>query len=168
MRILIVEDDEGSRDGLKTICQELLGHQAAGVSSAEAAIGLMDMIKPHVVFVDYTLAKMNGVELIKEIKRISPFCHVVMVSGTGMISVVVEAIRAGANDFIPKPYSVDDIIRSLVDAQRKMDEPQTLEEIEKRHIENVVSTSATQREAAKKLGINTATLWRKLKEPKAA
>ena len=167
MRIIIVEDDENLREALKYICKDVLGHQAVAVSGGESALGLMDMIKPHLVFVDYNLEKMNGVDLTKKIKEISPHCTVIMVSGSRDMQIAIDAMRAGCSDFILKPYNINDIGAALNETQYRMDNVRTLEDLESEHITNVSACSATQREAARKLGINEATLWRKRKQLKA-
>jgi len=62
---------------------------------------------------DITMPEMDGITAVKEIKKASPNAKVVMVSAMGQQAMVIEAIQAGAADFIVKPFQPDRVLEAL-------------------------------------------------------
>ncbi|MBR1439335.1 MAG: response regulator, partial [Synergistaceae bacterium] len=62
---------------------------------------------------DITMPEMNGIDAVKAIKALDPSVKVVMVSAMGQQPMVIEAIQAGANDFIVKPFQPDRVIEAI-------------------------------------------------------
>lgn len=164
MRILIVEDDEGIRDSLKAICKEFLGHEVISVGVGKAAIDIASFFKPQMALLDNSLPDMNGTELARHIKDIAPYCRMIMVSGSTDIDVAIKAMKAGCEDYIKKPFEFKTIERVIEETEAKFKYAKTLEESEIEQIDTAIATTDTLEGAAKKLGINTATLWRKRKQ----
>lgn len=84
----------------------------------EAADGLQavekyDEIHPDLVIMDITMPNMDGLEALKAIKAKDPGANVVMCSAMGQEAMVVEAIKAGAKDFIVKPFKPDRIVKTV-------------------------------------------------------
>ncbi|MFA8439427.1 response regulator [Pueribacillus sp. YX66] len=112
-RILITDDAAFMRMQLKDIFTKL-GHEVVG--EAENGIVSIDKykeLKPDLVTMDITMPEMNGVEAVKQIKAIDPNAIIVMVSAMGQQEMVIEAIQAGAKDFIVKPFTQDRIQEAL-------------------------------------------------------
>jgi two-component system chemotaxis response regulator CheY len=85
-------------------------HEAAdGVQAVEK----YEEIKPDIVFMDITMPNMDGLEALKTIKGKHPEAIVVMCSAMGQESMVIEAIKTGARDFIVKPFKPDRIMKTL-------------------------------------------------------
>lgn len=90
----------------------------------EAADGLQAVetyndIKPDLVLMDITMPNMDGLEALKAIKSKDPNANIVMCSAMGQESMVIDAIKSGAKDFIVKPFKPDRILKtvsSIVDA----------------------------------------------------
>ncbi|MFZ7120910.1 MAG: response regulator [Eubacteriaceae bacterium] len=112
-RILIVDDAIFMRMKLKDILEkngyEVIGEAQNGVEAIEK----YKTEKPDLVTMDITMPEMDGIAALKGIKEIDSQAKVVMCSAMGQQSMVMDAIQAGAVDFIVKPFESDRVIESL-------------------------------------------------------
>ncbi|PJN88983.1 MULTISPECIES: response regulator [Bacillaceae] len=116
-RILIVDDAKFMRMTLSNILSKA-GHEVIGEGeNGEEAIELYRHLQPDLVTMDITMPLMSGLDAVKEIKKEFRAAKVIMCSAMGQQKMVVEAIEAGAKDFIVKPFDesrvVDAINRAL-------------------------------------------------------
>lgn len=112
-RVLIVDDAVFMRMKLKDILEKN-GYQVVGeAQNGMEAIEKYKAEAPDLVTMDITMPEMDGVTALKEIKRIDPNAKVIMCSAMGQQSMVMDAIQAGALDFIVKPFDTDRVIKSL-------------------------------------------------------
>ncbi|CDO03302.1 Chemotaxis protein CheY [Oceanobacillus picturae] len=112
-RILVTDDAAFMRMQLKDIVTKL-GHEVVGeAENGQVAVDLYQEVKPDLVTMDITMPEMNGVEALKEIKKLDADAKVIMCSAMGQQGMVVEAIQAGAKDFIVKPFTADRINEAL-------------------------------------------------------
>ncbi|MBU5594024.1 response regulator [Amphibacillus sp. MSJ-3] len=112
-RILVTDDAAFMRMQLKNIF-ESLGHEVVGeAENGLVAIDLYNELKPELVTMDITMPEMNGVEAVKEIKKSDPDATIVMCSAMGQQQMVLEAIQAGAKDFIVKPFDQERIKQAI-------------------------------------------------------
>ncbi|GEM02296.1 two-component system, chemotaxis family, response regulator CheY [Halolactibacillus halophilus] len=112
-RILVTDDAAFMRMQLKNIFQSL-GHEVVGeAENGQVAINMYNELKPDLVTMDITMPEMNGVEAVKNIKANDPGATIVMCSAMGQQQMVLEAIQAGAKDFIVKPFDQDRIKQAL-------------------------------------------------------
>jgi two-component system, chemotaxis family, chemotaxis protein CheY len=103
-RILIVDDAKFMRVTLSTILEKD-GHEVVGaVENGKEAVEMFRELHPDLVTMDITMPVMSGLEAVREIKHEFPEAKVVMCSAMGQQKIVVEAIEAGAKDFIVKPF----------------------------------------------------------------
>ena len=72
-------------------------------------------LNPDLVIMDITMPNKNGIEALKEMKAIRPTAKIIMCSAMGQEPMVVEAIKAGAADFIVKPFKAERIIKTVQD-----------------------------------------------------
>lgn len=111
--VLIVDDAAFMRMMLKDILQrngfEVLGEAENGALGVAA----YQKFKPDVVTMDITMPEMNGIDAVKAIKSLDPKAKVVMVSAMGQQAMVIEAIQAGASDFIVKPFQPERVVEAL-------------------------------------------------------
>ena len=115
-RILVTDDAAFMRMQLKNIVTKL-GHEVVGeAENGQVAVDLYQEVKPDLVTMDITMPEMNGVEALKEIKKLDADAKVIMCSAMGQQGMVVEAIQAGAKDFIVKPFTADRINEALTKA----------------------------------------------------
>lgn len=90
------------------------GFEIAGEATNGAeAVRLYQELKPDLVTMDITMPEVDGIAAVKEIKKIDPNAKVVMVSAMGQQAMVIEAIQAGASDFIVKPFQPDRVLEAL-------------------------------------------------------
>ncbi|GAQ19167.1 chemotaxis protein CheY [Oceanobacillus picturae] len=115
-RILVTDDAAFMRMQLKDIVTKL-GHEVVGeAENGQVAVDMYQEVKPDLVTMDITMPEMNGVEALKEIKKLDADAKVIMCSAMGQQGMVVEAIQAGAKDFIVKPFTADRINEALTKA----------------------------------------------------
>jgi two-component system chemotaxis response regulator CheY len=74
---------------------------------------MFKQLKPDVVTMDITMPEMDGLQALKEIRAIDPTANVVMCTAMGQKSMVVDAIQAGAKDFIVKPFQPGRVIEAI-------------------------------------------------------
>ncbi|WP_372589425.1 chemotaxis protein CheY [Fervidobacterium pennivorans subsp. shakshaketiis] len=112
-RILVVDDAAFMRMMLKDILtkagHEVVGEAANGVEAVEK----YKELRPDVVTMDITMPEMNGIDAIKEIKKIDPNATVIVCSAMGQQAMIIEAIQAGAKDFIVKPFQPARVIEAV-------------------------------------------------------
>ncbi|EIJ81390.1 cheY-like receiver domain-containing protein [Bacillus methanolicus PB1] len=103
-RILIVDDAKFMRITLSNILKKA-NHEVVGEGeNGKDAIELYRQLNPDLVTMDITMPEMSGIEAVREIKKEFPQAKVIMCSAMGQQKMVVEAIEAGAKDFIVKPF----------------------------------------------------------------
>ncbi|GAB3068768.1 response regulator [Virgibacillus ainsalahensis] len=108
-KILITDDAAFMRMQLKDILTRL-GHEVIGeAENGKDAIKKYQELRPELVTMDITMPQMNGVEAVREIKKLDPCVKIIMCSAMGQQALVVEAIQAGAKDFIVKPFTPERI-----------------------------------------------------------
>jgi two-component system nitrogen regulation response regulator NtrX len=109
--ILIVDDEEDIRELVAGILGDE-GHETRTAHGADSALAAIAERVPRLVFLDIWLqgSRLDGLELLDEIKTLHPGLPVVMISGHGTIETAVSAIRRGAYDFIEKPFKADRLI----------------------------------------------------------
>ena len=111
--ILIVDDASFMRMMIKDILTKN-GFKVAG--EAENGIKAVEKFKeldPELVIMDITMPEMDGIQAVKEIKSVDPNSKIIMCSAMGQQAMVIEAIQAGAKDFIVKPFQADRVIEAV-------------------------------------------------------
>jgi len=112
-RILIVDDAAFMRMMIKDILSkngfEVVGEAADGLQAVEKYAEL----KPDLVTMDITMPEMDGIAALKEIKSKHPDATIIMCSAMGQQAMVIDAIQAGAKDFIVKPFQADRVIEAI-------------------------------------------------------
>ena len=111
--ILIVDDAAFMRMMLKDILSKNDFEVVGEAENGKAAVAAYQKLQPDIVTMDITMPEMNGIDAVKEIKAIDASAKVVMVSAMGQQPMVIEAIQAGAVDFIVKPFQPDRVVEAL-------------------------------------------------------
>ena len=130
-RVLIVDDEERIVQSIAGVLEDE-GFQVAAAKSGEEAIGVFQKEEPDIVLLDIWMPEMDGIEVLKKLKRMSADCQVIMISGHATISTAMAAVKLGAFDFIEKPLSLDVLlttIRRALDHQKELVKAQRSEEI---------------------------------------
>ena len=107
--VLVVEDD---RDLLEAVCTtlELAGLSTLGASDGGSALELLAARDIGLVFSDVGMAPIDGIQLLGEIKRRRPDLPVVLMTAYGVVEQAVEAMRAGAADYLTKPVEAEQLL----------------------------------------------------------
>jgi DNA-binding NtrC family response regulator len=145
LSILVVDDQESTRRSLSTF---LRLHQFP-VSSAESGKRALEKLREddyQVVLTDYRMAEMDGIELTKRIKEGYPQTAILIMTAYGTIKNAVEAMKAGAYDYLTKPLDQDELLLSLERIGQQLelvDELSNLREKlkEKYHFKNIIGNS---------------------------
>jgi two-component system, chemotaxis family, chemotaxis protein CheY len=102
--VLIVDDAKFMRKTLTSILQNA-GYEVIGeAENGQEAVDLYRTLQPDLITMDITMPQMSGIEAVKKIKEEYPDAKIIMCSAMGQQKMVVEAIEAGAKDFIVKPF----------------------------------------------------------------
>lgn len=112
MKILIVDDAAFMRMMLKNILVQE-GYEVVEAGSAAEALARYQEVKPDLVTMDITMPDKDGITAVKEIKQIDPRARVIMCSAMGQQGMVMDAIQAGAQDFIVKPFKSERVLEAL-------------------------------------------------------
>ncbi len=113
MKVLIVDDAAFMRMMLKDILtkdgMEIIGEAENGKVALDKYLEL----KPDIVTMDITMPEMDGIQALKAIREKDPGAKVVMCSAMGQQTLVIEAIAAGAKDFIVKPFQKERVTEAI-------------------------------------------------------
>jgi two-component system NtrC family response regulator len=107
-KILIIDDDTSLRRVLEYNLQEE-GYEVAAASSGEEGLYWFGQSKPDLVITDMKMSGMDGLMVLKSIKERSPETLVIIITAFGTVDVAVEAMKAGAYDYITKPFNRDEL-----------------------------------------------------------
>ena len=104
--VLVVDDNP---DIATILCDRLrtMGHETLTAHDGQAALLLLEQELPGLVFLDLVIPKINGIEVLRRIRKEWPDLPVIVMTAYGTISRAVEAMKEGATDFITKPFDTD-------------------------------------------------------------
>ena len=107
-KIIIIDDDTSLRRVLEYNLQEA-GYAVGTAASGEEGLRLFDEVSPALVITDMKMPGMDGMQVLKAIKDRSPETLVIMITAFGTVDIAVEAMKAGAYDYITKPFNRDEL-----------------------------------------------------------
>ena len=111
--VLICDDAAFMRMMIKDILSKN-GYNIAGeAENGLKAIEKYNELKPDLVLMDITMPEMDGIEALKKIKEADPNATIIMCSAMGQQAMVIEAIQAGAKDFIVKPFQAERVLEAV-------------------------------------------------------
>jgi len=128
--LLIVDDEKNIRTHLATYVRGL-GHTPDVAADAQAALAVLERGAVDVVFSDVRMAGMDGLALLREIRRRQPDVVVVLMTAYATVPQAVEAMRAGAYDYLVKPFSLDQVgllLERVLEVRTLRQENRTLRE----------------------------------------
>lgn len=150
LQVLVVDDDESLRKSIK-LNIEHAGFTCTTVGSGPEALELLDSQTFDIVLSDLQLPEMNGIDFIKACCEKHPGMAIILMTGFGSSSLALEAMRAGAYDYISKPFEPDELLLTL----RKVEEREQLraenEELrkvveQKYNFSNIIAQSKTMKD----------------------
>ncbi|QXM06138.1 response regulator [Crassaminicella indica] len=111
--ILVVDDAAFMRMMIKDVLTKYGFNVLGEAENGAKAIEKYKELNPDLVIMDITMPEVDGIQAVKEIKKINPNAKIVMCSAMGQQAMVIEAIQAGAGDFIVKPFQADRVIEAV-------------------------------------------------------
>jgi len=111
-RVLIVDDEKVILD-LTAIILKNRGYQVFTALSAQEGLDAIERERPELVLLDYMMPNMDGLTALKEIRRRYPETYVIMFTGKGSEEIAVELMKAGASDYILKPFNNQDMVERI-------------------------------------------------------
>jgi two-component system, chemotaxis family, chemotaxis protein CheY len=111
-KVLVVDDAAFMRLRACKVLQDN-GHEVLQAENGADAVRQYAEHRPDAVLLDITMPEMDGLQALKEIRKIDPLARVAMVTAMGQQAIVMEALRAGAKDFILKPFRPDRVLGAL-------------------------------------------------------
>ncbi|WP_341503296.1 response regulator [Gallaecimonas sp. GXIMD4217] len=166
LKLLLLEDDAA----LAATLARVLGRQGYGVThlaSGETLLATAERLRPQVVLLDLKLAEGTSLGLVAPLRALLPEARVLMITGFASIATAVAAIKAGADDYLPKPLDLATLLQKIggeaLEAEPGAERHLSPQRLEWEHIQQVLAendgnVSAT----ARALGMHRRTLQRKL------
>ncbi len=111
-KVLIVDDAEFLRVRL-TKMLNAEGHEVCQAENGLKAVEMYREIHPDVVLMDVTMPEMDGLTALKEIVQFDAKAKVIMLTALGQESVVLEAVKSGARDFVVKPFEQERVMKAI-------------------------------------------------------
>jgi DNA-binding response OmpR family regulator len=142
-RILVMEDDKTISAALEMILTEA-GYDVDVAGTGENALELFDQKPFDLIIADLKLPGISGMEVIKQVKEKNPKVEVIVITGVGTQPIAEEALELGAHDFLPKPFT-DDQIKTAIDEALKQHETgpfRLFSLIQKREVLGVLTRAA--------------------------
>ena len=151
-RILVIDDEEAARFGIRKVLEKER-YQVDLADNGQQALQKIREFSPHVVISDINMPHMDGITLLKEMGRLEAPPPVILITAHGSESVAVQGLRAGAYDYLAKPFEVEDLRKAVRNAAEK----QQLLESNRRYLADLERTlielknSQTERIQAEKM-----------------
>jgi len=111
-KLLVVDDDLHMRMMLEAVL-ESEGYSVVLAQSGPEALAMMKEEQPSLVLLDYMMPGMNGLDVLREIKKNHGQTDVIIVTGHGNEKLSIEMLKSGAADYIQKPFTMDKLLSSV-------------------------------------------------------
>lgn len=168
--IVVVDDNPAILTALR-ICLDSTFERVITLASPDSLPATLQQEKASIVLMDmnFTLGMNTGQEgltWLRTLRHLHPQLPVVLITAYADVQLAVKCLKAGASDFVTKPWDNDELLRTLKDAVDKGQEIQSLDELERNHVKCVVDhCHGNISRAAELLGITRQTLYAKLHRP---
>jgi len=111
-QVLVIDDEAIVRTTLRRALEEE-GFQVRTAGSAKGALRCAEDARPDVAVVDLKLGEASGLDVLRDLKRRWPSTVAIMISAYGDVQDVVQAMKLGADDYVQKPYDLDEVVRCI-------------------------------------------------------
>jgi len=147
--ILLVDDEAGIRNVLGISLADM-GYQVITAENGRDALGIFKKQKPSIVLTDIKMPEMDGIELLRRIKELSPDTEVIMITGHGDMELAIESVKYAATDFVAKPINDEILDIALQRARERIATRRQLNEYTQR-LEQLVQEKTQQLLEAERL-----------------
>ena len=117
-RVLVADDEENIRLVLRTLLKKH-GYEVQVAASAEEALARVGQFDPDFVIADVRMPGMTGIELVAELKKRGSEAVAIVMSAYGSVELALEAMKAGAYDYVAKPFKQDEVLLALRKAEER-------------------------------------------------
>jgi two-component system response regulator AtoC len=117
-RVLVVDDEENLRLVVRTFLKRE-GYEVEVAATGEDALALVETFGPDVILTDVRMPKMGGLDLLATLKAKGIDCTVIVMSAYGNVDLALEAMKAGAYDYIQKPFKAEEVVLTLRKAEER-------------------------------------------------
>jgi len=117
-KVLLVDDET---EFLETLVKRLTKRKldVIGTTSGKEALRILNETPVDVIVLDVKMPDMDGIETLKEIKKLRPSVEVIMLTGHANVEVAIQGMELGAFDYLMKPMDIDELLYKLQDAYKK-------------------------------------------------
>jgi len=139
--ILVIDDEETMRDSCSQILDKA-GYQSETAEDGAVGLEKIKEIKPDLALIDLKMPGITGMEVLEKAKEIDPSIITVVITGYATVDSAVEAMKKGAYDFLPKPFSPEQlriIIRRGLERRKLIQEAESLRRDKKLMEENFIT-----------------------------
>lgn len=162
MRLLVVDDDTTFRTRLVRALNDR-GVVALGAATSAAAMQVAGEQDITDALIDLRLGDEDGTDVVRALRAAKPEMTIVVLTGYGSIVTAVEAVRAGASNYLTKPCDADQILAALAGDGPEAPQVPSLARVEWEHMQRVLADCGGNiSEAARRLGMHRRSLQRKL------
>lgn len=106
-KVLIIDDERGPRESLRFLLKD--SYEVLCADSAAKGVALLEVERPDVIVLDLRMPGMSGIEGLAAIRAIDTVVSVIILTGYASLDTATEAVRLGANDYLNKPFDIDEI-----------------------------------------------------------
>jgi len=118
-RVLVVDDDAALQYAFRELLT-LEGYEVHTTGDPFDGLKILPEYQPHIVLLDLSMPKMNGLEMLAQIKKRSPQIVVIVITAYGTQEIAVRAIKSGADDYFSKPFSNEAMLLTLKNARERL------------------------------------------------
>lgn len=112
-KIVVVDDSDFSRKAIVETLEQNQYNVVGSAASAEEGISVGASTRANLFIIDVVMPELSGLEMAKLISEKSMGASIIMISSLNIESIVIESISSGALDFLPKPFSPEDLIKAV-------------------------------------------------------
>jgi putative two-component system response regulator len=158
IKVLVIDDDQRILDLIRNVLKKY-EFDLFTASNGDQGVELFKKENPSIVLSDINMPDMSGIEILKIVKYLSPITQVIVISGVGTTTDVIEALRLGASDYLVKPFNIELLIHTVIRCVERyeliMERIGRKETLAKEVRERTAALTATFYETVKALGLLT-------------
>jgi len=147
-QVLIIDDHDSMREGLELLLRRR-GHRTHSAETGKQGMELLGEHGADLVITDLKMARMDGLEVLRQVKETAPETEVLVITGYGTVEKAVEAMKLGAADFITKPFSSEEF---AVKVDRLLSDREERERLRRENVALRVENTALKEDAEARYG----------------